>query len=147
MATNRQIIQKAYSYFNAGDIQSYGHLFSVTTKNHGIPVGRDGIIYVVSDILHTFPDLKLIPQDIFTDGDWVISRDIFKGTFKNKAKLPHHGGLLMTHEPNNKAFQVQHIHMFKLENGLITEHFACRDDIEMYQQLGLMEQAPVFSPQ
>jgi hypothetical protein len=52
----------------------------------------------------------------------------------------------MTHEPTNKSFSVQHIHMFKIENNLITEHFASRDDIEMYQQLGVLPPAPAFAP-
>jgi predicted SnoaL-like aldol condensation-catalyzing enzyme len=146
METNKKLIQQAYSFFNSGDIKSYGSLFSPDTKNHGVPVGREGIVFVVSDIRHTFPDIILKQVEVFAEGDWVISRDIFKGTFKNKATVPHHGGLLMTHEPTNKSFAVQHIHLFKIENGLITEHYATRDDVEMYQQLGVLPPAPVFAP-
>lgn len=46
----------------------------------------------------------------------------------------------------NKSFSVQHIHMFKIENNLITEHFACRDNIEMYQQLSVLAPPPAFAP-
>jgi predicted ester cyclase len=146
METNKKLIQQAYSFFNTGDIKNYGGLFSPDTKNHGIPVGREGIMFVIGDIRHTFPDVSLTQVEVFAEGDWVISRDIFKGTFKNKAAVPHHGGLLMTHEPTGKSFTAQHIHLFKIENGLITEHYATRDDVEMYQQLGVLPPAPAFAP-
>jgi hypothetical protein len=33
---------------------------------------------------------------------------------------------------------VQHIHWYVLENGLLVEHWANRDDVGMMQQLGLL---------
>lgn len=146
MEANKKLVMQAYALLNKGDLEGYGQLFAPDTKNHGEQVGREGIKFVVGDIIHTFPDVNLTPVAIFAEGDWVISRDIFKGTFKNKATVPHHGGLLMTHEPTNKSFSVQHIHVFKIENNLITEHFASRDDVEMYQQLGVLPPAPAFEP-
>lgn len=146
MEANKKIIQQAYENLNKGDLEGYAQFFAPNAKNHGIEVGREGIKFVVADIAKTFPDVNLTTQAIFADGDWVIARDVFKGTFKNKATVPHHGGLVMTHEPTNKSFSVQHIHMFKIENNLITEHFACRDDIEMYQQSGVLPPAPAFAP-
>lgn len=146
MEANKKLVMQAYALLNKGDVEGYGQLFAPDTKNHGEQVGREGIKFVVGDIIHTFPDVHLTPVAVFAEGDWVISRDIFKGTFKNKATVPHHGGLLMTHEPTNKAFSVQHIHVFKVENNLITEHYASRDDVEMYQQLGVLPPPPAFEP-
>lgn len=147
MEANKQLIAEAYSKLNKGDIEGYAEFFAANTKNHGEEVGREGIKFVIADILHTFPDVNLQQVAVFAEGDWIISRDIFKGTFKNKATVPHHGGLLMINEPTNKTFAVQHIHLFKIENNLITEHFASRDDVEMYQQLGIIPPAPAFEPQ
>ncbi len=146
MEVNKKLIMQAYALLNKGDVEGYAQLFAPDTKNHGVEVGREGIKFVIGDIIHTFPDVNLTSVSFFAEGDWVISRDIFKGTFKNKATVPHHGGLVMTHEPTNKSFSVQHIHMFKIENNLITEHFANRDDVEMYQQLGVLPPAPAFQP-
>ena len=44
--------------------------------------------------------------------------------------------------PTGKFFQVQHMHMFRVLDGLIAEHFANRDDVEMMRQLGLLIPAP-----
>ncbi len=144
--TNKKIIKRAYESFNKGDLEAYAQFFAPNVKNHGEEVGREGIKFVINDIIHTFPDVNLVTMNMFADGDWVITRDIFKGTFKNKATVPHHGGLVMINEPTGKSFSVQHIHMFKIENNLISEHYACRDDIEMYQQSGVLPPAPVFAP-
>ena len=40
--------------------------------------------------------------------------------------------------PTGKRYTNQHIHWFKLKDGLITEHFVNRDDIPMMVQLGLL---------
>jgi predicted ester cyclase len=146
MEANKQLVMQAYALLNKGDVEGYGQLFAPAAKNHGVEVSREGIKFVIGDIIHTFPDLSITPVAVFAEGDWVISRDIFKGTFKNKATVPHHGGLLMTYEPTHTSFSVQHIHVFKVENNLITEHFASRDDVEMYQQLGVLPPVPAFEP-
>ena len=38
--------------------------------------------------------------------------------------------------PNGKTFKVKHIHRFRLKEGKIIDHFAVRDDLGMFQQLG-----------
>ncbi|MGH9837821.1 MAG: ester cyclase [Blastocatellia bacterium] len=46
-------------------------------------------------------------------------------------------GLLAGVAPTGKSVRVQHIHMFRLKDGWVVEHWANRDDIEMARQLGL----------
>jgi predicted ester cyclase len=38
--------------------------------------------------------------------------------------------------PNGKTFSVKHIHRFLMRDGKIVEHFAVRDDLGMFRQLG-----------
>jgi len=38
--------------------------------------------------------------------------------------------------PNGKSFKVKHIHRFRLKKAKIVEHFAVRDDLSVFQQLG-----------
>jgi predicted ester cyclase len=147
MEANKKAVAKQWEALNNHDMEAFAQFFSDSSRNHGIPVGREGIKAVVTDILKTFPDVNFKVIDIFADGDWVIIRGIFSGTHKGVATIPHHGGLLMPpQQPTNKSFGVQHIHQYKLENGLITEHFASRDDVEMYQQLGILPATPSFEP-
>ena len=38
----------------------------------------------------------------------------------------------------NREFAVQHIHIFRVSDGRIAEHWACRDDLGQLGQLGLL---------
>jgi predicted ester cyclase len=139
LEANKKAVTLQWEAVNKHDMEMFGAFFSDSARNHGITVGREGFKAVVSDIIKTFPDVNFEVIDIFADGDWVITRGLFSGTHKGVATIPHHGGLLMApQQPTNKSFKVQHIHQFKVVNGLITEHFASRDDVEMYQQLGII---------
>jgi predicted ester cyclase len=70
----------------------------------------------------------------------VIVKGEYSGTHLGIAQLPLDGGLLVGITPTGKKFAVQHIHSFKLTDGLIGEHCATRDDLGMMVQLGLISQ-------
>jgi len=38
--------------------------------------------------------------------------------------------------PSGKTFRVKHMHRFRLKEAKIVEHFAVRDDLGMFKQLG-----------
>jgi predicted ester cyclase len=48
-----------------------------------------------------------------------------------------HYGLLAGIEPTGKFVEVPHVHIFRIQNGQITEHSGTRDDVAMLKQLGL----------
>jgi predicted ester cyclase len=103
-----------------------------------VPVGRQGVLRVRIDIHTTFPDWKMEIEDLDAVGNDVIARMIVSGTHKGVGKIPVNGGLLVGVPPSGNAFKVQHIHWYELKDGLIVEHRACRDDVGMMQQLGLL---------
>ena len=45
---------------------------------------------------------------------------------------------LGTFPPTGKRFVVKQMHLDRLHNGLLVEHWAVRDDLGMLQQLGLV---------
>ena len=69
------------------------------------------------------------------ESDLVMCEVSFQGTHLGELELipPSEGPTL---RPNGKAFKVKHIHRFRLKNGRIVEHFAVRDDLGMFRQLG-----------
>lgn len=112
--------------------------FADEVNNHGFKVSKAQVREVLTDIVNTFPDIRLEPLEVCAEGDWVTARYWFTGTHKGMAIHPYvHYGLLVGVAPTNKVMRVQHIHMFRLENGKIIEHQATRDDVAMVQQLGL----------
>lgn len=142
MHTNgRAIVQGFIEAFNSGNMDAAAECFSDNACNFGRPVGREGLRRVLKDIQATFPDIKLEPIDVLTDGDWVVERGTFSGTHQGVGRLPVNGGLLVGIDPTYRYFRVQHIHMFRVSEDKIVDHYATRDDVGMMQQLGLLPSA------
>jgi steroid delta-isomerase-like uncharacterized protein len=137
-AKNAAIIRHHHDVLNSGDIPAAAQFFSEDTRNHGVPVGRQGVLRVLTDIHTTFPDWRMEVEDLAAVGDDVMVRMNVTGTHKGVGRIPVNGGLLVGVPPSGNAFKVEHIHWYTLKDGLIVEHRACRDDIGMMQQLGLL---------
>jgi predicted ester cyclase len=116
--------------------------FADQVINHGIPINREIVRAILQDILTTFPDVKMAPLNIVAEGDWVVAHCMISGTHKGIGQIHFvHEGLLAGVPPTGKGFKTQHIHMFRMEDGLIVEHWATRNDVDMARQLGLLPQA------
>jgi predicted ester cyclase len=135
---NAAIIRRQNEVQNSGDMVATAQFFAEDTRNHGVPVGRKGVLRVLTDIITTFPDWHVEIEDLAAIGDDVITRIISTGTHKGVGKVPVNGGLLVGVPPTGNTFKVQSIHWHTLKDGLIVEHRASRDDIGMMQQLGLL---------
>ncbi len=138
LAANRKIIQDQHDAFNRGDMDAAAEYFAGDTRNHGRPVGREGVRTVLKDIQTTFPDVQLKILQAIAEDEWVTVRCTFSGTHRGVGRLPVNGGMLVSVPPTGRYFEVQHIHMYRVEGGTIVEHFASRDDLSMMQQLGLL---------
>jgi len=141
-AINREVVHRFVDAFNSGDMDAAAACFAEDACNHGRPVGRAGVCRVLKDMQATFPDVQLNMVDVLADGDWIVERGTFSGTHTGMGKLPVNGGLLVGVQPTNKSFRVQHIHMYRIGNGKIADHYANRDDVGMMQQLGLLPASP-----
>ena len=112
--------------------------FAENHINHGFPATREVTRAVLQDITDTFPDIDLKPIQMMYDGEWAIGYYWFVGTHLGMAQHPYvHYGLMTGVVPTGKAMKVHHVHIFRIQNSQITEHYATRDDVAMVQQLGL----------
>jgi predicted ester cyclase len=135
---NRAIFQRIVEATEKHGITAQADFFAERSINHGMPVTRDDIRAVLQDIVNTFDDVRLDPLAVVADGDWVVARSKFSGTHTGVGRhLYVHHGLLAGISPTGRRMEVQHIHMFRFEDGEIVEHWATRDDVEMMLQLGL----------
>ena len=110
------------------------------------PTGPEGLKRVFKSLLAAFPDRKYNIEDILAIGDKVVCRITVSGTHQGLPEIPAEGGMLMTVPPTGKAYTVQQIHIFRVANGKIAEHWAVRDDLGMIQQLGLVPFDPIDTP-
>ena len=135
---NKACIRRQFEeLWNNGELDRIHEFFSTDFVNFGQPVQDIGAMlkYIISVWRTAFPDLRFTVDLMVAEGDVVMCEATFQGTHLGEFRLipPLQGPSL---RPNGKAFTVKHIHRFRLKDGKIVEHFAVRDDLGMFRQLG-----------
>ena len=94
----------------------------------GTPSGPEGANAVLRWLRGAFDDLSYEVYDAFGDGDRVALRVAQRGT---------HTGEFMGKPATGKRFEIEAIHIYRIAEGKVAEHWAKRDDVGMARQLGL----------
>jgi predicted ester cyclase len=119
-------------------------LFAEDATNFGRRVGRSGVEKIFRALDEAFPDRSTEIVQIVSDGEMVTCRTTMRGTHLGQPSVPFVlGSLLAGVEPTGRRIEVDSIHMFRVRDGKLTEHFAVRDDLGMGRQLGLLPDAPI----
>lgn len=144
---NTQLVRDFWQASERGNIDEMVSFWAPDAINHGgqtaqaqrrPPTGPEGLKRVFKSLLTAFPDRKYIVEDILATGDKVVCRLTVSGTHQGVPEIPVEGGMLMTVPPTGKAYTVQQIHICRVANGKIAEHWAVRDDLGMMRQLGVV---------
>ena len=77
-----------------------------------------------------FPDLAVSDVDLIAEGDKVVMRHVTTGT---------HQGDFMGIAATGRRISVNEIHIVRLADGKIVEHWGVEDNLGMMQQLGVVE--------
>jgi predicted ester cyclase len=98
---------------------------------HGLDVFRKA----VEGVMRAVPDSAWKTLRLVADGDFVVCHNTWTGTyggtaFRGVTTLP--GG----------SFSVEHIHIYRLAEGKIAEHWVVRDDLGMMLQIGAIAPLP-----
>ena len=137
--TNKQLVLEHMNRVNAGDLAGAAALMAEDCVNHSaVPEaqGRKGFITILEKLRTAFPDMQSSIEDVLADGDRVMVRTTFKGT--NRGPLTF---IRFAHEPTGKAVSFEQIHISRVADGRIVEHWLSTDAIAMFRQLGFK-----FSP-
>ena len=143
--TNRRIVEQFKEAFSRGDLDAAASCFAEDCQNHGRKVERAGVRTALGEIKINFPDARLTTLNSVAEGGWVVVRCTYSGTHKGTSNFPVDGGMLVGVQPTGRTFEVQHMHMYRVLDGKIAEHFANRDDVGMMRQLGLLPPLPSLS--
>jgi predicted ester cyclase len=123
--------------WNNGQLDRINDFFAEGFMNFGQQYQdvRPILNHIISVWRTAFPDLHFAVDSMVSEGDVVMCEVSFQGTHLGDFQLipPLEGPTL---PPNGKAFKVKHIHRFRVKEGKIVEHFAVRDDLGMFRQLG-----------
>jgi predicted ester cyclase len=95
----------------------------------GLPPGREGWNLNRKLLRAAFPDAVWAEEDMIAEGDRVVGRYILRGT---------HQGEFLGIAPTGAKIVVSNIHMCRIKDGKIVEHWGHGDDLGMMQQLGAL---------
>lgn len=130
---NKAIVLKFYEAFDQQDIEQGLKLMSADIVARGLdrnPIkGYDAVMQYGAMMFAAFPDGRHILEEVIAEGDKVVTRGIFRGT---------HQGELMGISPTGKQVTFPVVHIDRVENGKIVEHWGQGDVQELMQQLGIM---------
>jgi steroid delta-isomerase-like uncharacterized protein len=120
--------------FNQGRLEVIDQLISADFVDHsqlppGVPPGREGVKALVKAIRSAFPDFKVKIERQIAEGDFVVQHVSATGTMKGDfAGMPASG----------KRATWEAVHISRLANGKIVEHWSVQDQLGMLQQLGFV---------
>lgn len=129
-AIARRYIEEVW---NNGNLALIDELFTPDYINHspnaGQMAGPEGLKQLITSFRQAAPDLHFTIDDLVAEGDRVVTRWTARGT---------HQGYLMGVPPTGRQISVEAIVIDRFVGGRIVEHWGVRDDLGMYQQLGLI---------
>ena len=129
--THVEVLGRMQEASLARDWETLRNCFTEGFVNHASPSqGADGMAATVQAIAKNLDVTSHVVHDTVAEGDKVVQRVTLSGT--------HHGStapVLQGIVPHGKPFTWDFIHIWRFEEGLIAEHWACRDDLGLRRQL------------
>ena len=129
---NKDIAGRAVEAINAGDFSLLESLVAADGVDHAVPPNmpptRDTAIQFLTMFRAAFPDLHYTLEDVIAEGDQVVQRSTARGTMK---------GEFLGMPATGKSAAWTEVHIVRIKDGKIVEHWASVDQLGMLQQLGL----------
>lgn len=131
---NKAAVRRLYEQgHNSGDWSAAEALLAPNFVDHAIPPpmqqlrGPEAFKAIISLVRAGFPDLRNTIDDIVAEGDRVAFRVTSRGT---------HNGSFFGISPTGRTVVQEQMHIVRFAGGRVVEHWAVRDDLGMFQQLG-----------
>jgi steroid delta-isomerase-like uncharacterized protein len=133
--TNKKTARRLYELLNAGEAAAVGDLVSPDYDEHdplpGQGTGREGAIDRFSMIISGLAPHFTV-EDVVAEDDRVVVRWTQEGT---------HVGEFTGVPPTGRAFKIGGIDVYRVEDGLLCEHWHQLDQLSLLGQLGLLPAA------
>jgi len=123
--------------FVKGDMKIIDELVKPNFVEHsaapGMPTGVEGLKAISNMIRGGFPDFNIIVEDQIAEGDRVVLRFTEEGT---------HKGQVFGIPPSGKRARWSAIHIIRVEDGKMAEHWDAIDLLGMMRQIGAIPAPP-----
>jgi predicted ester cyclase len=133
--TNIEIARRFLAAFDANDVSVVDELVHVDHREHAGPQpqpGREGVRGSIAWLHETFADCETVVEDLIASGDRVVARVRFCATCRGEVEGVAGRG---------QRVEVDHIHIWRMADGRLAEHWMVRDDLSMLRRLGAVEVA------
>ena len=94
-----------------------------------MPPGRDGLKEAITRVSAGLSDARMTVEDVIAEGDRVAVR---------LTSSAQHTGEFMGMPASGKRYEIGEIHIFRLRDGRVAEHWHQADLLGMMRQLGAM---------
>ncbi len=127
----KDVVAEMFERQRAGDDEVLDDLVADDMVNHAAgPQGRAGLRLILAAIDHDLGPVTVEQHHLIGDGDLVAQHLTLHGTHR-ASTMPLLAGL----DVSDCAAAWSFIHIWRVDNGLIVEHWACRDDMGLREQL------------
>jgi predicted SnoaL-like aldol condensation-catalyzing enzyme len=132
---NKELVRRfAREVFDEGNVDAADRYLAPDFFNH--VTGQAGIAPYKETIrfVRTFLNAPNVEEHIVAEGDKVALFLTASGVH-NQPTVFHGASFPAT----GRSFSTRHVHLFRLRDGLLAEHWAIRDDLSMLMELGMVQ--------
>jgi predicted ester cyclase len=129
---NKSIVQEFYDQWNSGAVD-FELLVHPDIANHQPgrepETGLENFRQAIEGVMGAVPDSKWTTLRLIAEADFVVCHNRWSGTY---------GGKVFRGFPTSQEerFSVEHVHIYRISDSRIAEHWVVRDDLAMMLQTG-----------
>ncbi len=125
------VVEELLRRQQAGDDSVLDDLVAADMVNHAAgPQGREGLRLILGTIEGDLAPIELEQHHLIGEGDLVVQHVTLHGTHR-ASTMPLLADLPVSGRPVAWTF----IHIWRVVDGMLVEHWACRDDMGLLEQL------------
>jgi len=149
----RDLVHRSFRLMEVWDDEEAARLIHPESVNHEAVAeppaarGRGPQAYRATyDWLHgAYADVRWTVHDVVAEGDLAVARVTMTGRHVGPFTVFSPDGVLdQVFAPTGRTFEVTQMHMYRLRDGAIADHWANRDDLGQARQLGWVPPTPAF---
>ena len=127
----RDVVEELFRRQREGDDTVLDDLVATDLVNHAAgPQGREGLRAVLRTIEVDLGPTELELHHLIVEGDLVVQHVTLHGTHR-ASTMP----LLADAHATGRSAAWTFIHIWRVADGMLVEHWACRDDMGLREQL------------
>lgn len=129
---SKEAVRRFIDALVRGDLEEWDEILAQRYTEHlsGMPSDREGLKRFFTELFGAaFPDATFRLDDLFGEGDKVVYRWSMSGT---------HSGEFMGIAPTGRHVQASGIDVWRVEDGLLVEHWGLFDTVGLLEQIGAM---------